>query len=188
MVVKAKDTLLTGIGKFPKNELILDGLMQLYTVEKGVGDPADLIALIEEAIKANPENIDLWFGRGRIFHALKNFDESIASFSKVAELRPEMYEGNYYTGILYALKGDDMINEMNQKQYSSQTAYDADLKSVNDVYMAAIPWFEKAIVIKPGDLEVLDFLKSLCFRLRDEPGIMDKYNTYNEQFKKVKGE
>lgn len=187
-VGKAKDVLLTGISKFPKNELILDGLMSLYTVEKGIGDPADLITMIEEAIKANPENIDLWFGRGRIFHALKNFDESIASFQKVAELRPEMYEGNYYTGILCALKGDDMINEMNQKQYSSQTAYDADLKSVNDVYMAAIPWFEKAIVIKPGDLEVLDFLKSLCFRLRDEPGIMDKYNTYNEQFKKAKGE
>ena len=46
-IMKAKDVLLTGIGKFPKNERILDGLMQLYTAEQGVGDPADLIALID---------------------------------------------------------------------------------------------------------------------------------------------
>ena len=52
--MKAKDALLTGIGKFPKNERILDGLMQLYTAEQGVGDPADLIALIDKAIEDNP--------------------------------------------------------------------------------------------------------------------------------------
>lgn len=59
--MKAKDVLLTGIGKFPKNERILDGLMQLYTAEQGVGDPADLIALIDKAIEDNPSNVDLWF-------------------------------------------------------------------------------------------------------------------------------
>lgn len=38
-LIKAKDALLAGIEKFPKNEKILDGLMQLYTSEEGVGDP-----------------------------------------------------------------------------------------------------------------------------------------------------
>ena len=74
-VMLAKDALITGIGKFPKNERILDGLMQLYTAEEGVGDPADLVTLIDSAIADNPENVDLWFGRGRIFYALKNYDE-----------------------------------------------------------------------------------------------------------------
>ena len=78
-VMLAKDALITGIGKFPKNERILDGLMQLYTAEEGVGDPADLVTLIDSAIADNPENVDLWFGRGRIFYALKNYDESIRS-------------------------------------------------------------------------------------------------------------
>lgn len=45
--------------------------MQLYTAEEGVGDPADLVTLIDSAIADNPENVDLWFGRGRIFYALK---------------------------------------------------------------------------------------------------------------------
>lgn len=187
-VIKAKDALLVGIEKFPKNERILDGLMQLYTTEEGVGNPADLVTMIDKAIEENPENIDLWFGRGRIFNAMKNYDEAIASFKKVAELKPELYEGNYYVGAFIAIRGDAMNTEMNQKQYSSQAAYDADLKEVNAVYMSAIPWFEKAHEIKPDDVNSLDFLKSICFRLRDEEGMMDKYNKYNDLFKQVKGE
>ena len=187
-VMKAKDALLTGIEKFPKNERIHDGLMQLYTSEEGVGDPADLIALIDRAIQDNPENVDLWFGRGRIFYALKDYDQSIDSFKKVVELKPDMFEGNYYLGVFYTIKGDALNKEMNEKQYSSQAAYDADLKGVNDIYMAAVPWFEKAHQLKTDDIDTLEFLKSLCFRLRDEPGIMEKYNTYNELYKKAKGE
>ena len=186
-LIKAKDALLAGIEKFPKNEKILDGLMQLYTAEQGVGDPADLIALIDKAIEDNPSNVDLWFGRGRIFYALKDYDQSIESFKKVVELKPDLFEGNYYLGVFYTIKGDALNKEMNEKQYSSQSVYDADLKVVNDVYKEAVPWFEKAHQIKPEDLDTLEFLKSLCFRLRDEPGIMEKYNTYNALYKQVKG-
>ena len=186
-VMKAKQALLTGIEKFPKNERILDGLMQLYTSEEGVGDPADLVALIDKAIADNPSNVDLWFGRGRIFYALKDYDKSIESFEKVVELKPDLFEGNYYLGVFYTIKGDELNKVMNEKQYSSQAAYDDDLKTVNEVYLAAVPWFEKAHEIKPEDVDTLEFLKSLCFRLRDEPGIMDKYNTYNALYKQAKG-
>ena len=188
-VLKAKDALVAGIKKFPKNERILDGLVQLYTnPEDSVGDPADLVALIDAAIESNPENVDLWFGRGRIFYALKNYDESIASFKKVVELKPDLFEGNYYLGVFYTIKADEMNKVMNEKQYSSQTAYDTDLKEVNAVYMEAVPWFEKAYEMKKDDVNTLDFLKSICFRLRDEEGMMDKYNKYNTLLKEAKGE
>ena len=187
-VLKAKDALVAGIKKFPKNERILDGLVQLYTnPEDSVGDPADLVALIDAAIESNPENVDLWFGRGRIFYALKDYDQSIESFKKVVELKPDLFEGNYYLGVFYTIKGDALNKEMNEKQYSSQSVYDADLKVVNDVYKEAVPWFEKAHQIKPDDVDTLEFLKSICFRLRDEAGIMEKYNTYNALYKQVKG-
>ena len=188
-VLKAKDALVAGIKKFPKNERILDGLVQLYTnPEDSVGDPADLVALIDAAIESNPENVDLWFGRGRIFFALKQYDESIASFQKVVELKPELFEGNYYLGVFYTIKADEMNKVMNEKQYSSQAAYDADLKAANAVYMEAIPWFEKAHELKADDFNTLDMLKQLCFRLRDEPGIQEKYDKYFPLWKAAKGE
>lgn len=186
-VMKAKETLLTGIEKFPKNERILEGLMQLYTTEQGVGDPADLVSMLDKAIADNPTNIDLWFGRGRVFFALKNYDESIASFAKVVELKPEMFEGNYYLGLFYTIKGDDLNKKAGEKPFVSYADAEADQKAVCAVYMQAVPWFEKALEIKPGDVDTLEFLKQLSFRLRDEEGMMEKYNKYNELYKQAKG-
>ena len=187
-VMKAKEALLTGIEKFPKNERILDGLMQLYTSEEGVGDPADLVSRIDQMLAENPENIDMWFGRGRTFFALKNYDESIASFLKIVELKPDLFEGNYYLGIFYTVKGDEANTEINAKQYSSQAAYDEDLKAVNAIYMQAVPWLEKAYEIDPSHVDTLEYLKQLCFRLRDEEGMMDKYQKYNQLYKEAQAQ
>ena len=82
-VIKAKDILLEGVAKFPKNDKLLDGLMQLYTSEEGVGDPADLVDLIEKALANDPQNVDLWFGRGRVYYKLNNYDECINSFKRL---------------------------------------------------------------------------------------------------------
>lgn len=188
-VMKAKDVLVQGMEKFPKNSRILEGLMQLYTSEEGIGNPADLIAKIDAALVETPDNVDLWFGRGRIFYALKNTDESIASFLKVVELKPDMFEGNYFLGVFYTIKAENLLTELNAKQYSSQAAYEEDLKAVNAIYKEAIPWFEKAHELNPQDINSLDFLKSICFRLRDDdPDLSKKYETYNALFKQVQAQ
>ncbi len=188
MLLKGKEALLAGIEKFPKNERILDGLMSLYTTEKGVGDPADLVSLIEKAIADNPTNTDLWFGRGRIFYALNNLDESIASFAKIVELKPDMFEGNYYLGYFYILKGDAANAEVNAKPFVSNAEANADKKAVDAIYMAALPWLEKAHEIQPDNKDVLQNLKALCFRLRDEEGVQAKYDKYNALFLQAQGQ
>jgi len=187
-ILKSKDALLAGIEKFPSNERILEGLMSLYTTEEGVGDPQDLVAMLDSQLAQNPTSVDLWFGRGRLFYALKDYEKSIESFQKVAELKPELYEGWFYLGLFYTLRGDQQNNVINEKQYTSQAAYDADLEAVNAIYRQAIPAFEKALEIQPNSVDTLESLKALCFRLRDEAGMMDKYTKYNEAWKAAKGQ
>ncbi len=51
---KAKEALLEGIKLYPKNEKILDGLMQFYTAEEGVGDPAELVSMIDATLANDP--------------------------------------------------------------------------------------------------------------------------------------
>ena len=84
--------------------------------------------------------------------------------------------------------GDQENNVINEKQYTSQSAYDADLEAVNAIYRKAIPAFEKALEIQPNSVDTLESLKAICFRLRDEAGMMDKYNKYNEAWKAAKGQ
>ncbi len=176
---KAKQALLDGMAKYPQSERLIDGLMSLYTAEEGVGDPADLIAMIEEAIARDPQNVDMWFGRGRIYAALKNHDECIASFRRVTELNPEGFDGWFWTGWFHIEKGNALNDALNEKPWTGEAAYNEELKAVNAVYMQAVPWLEKALELKPDDLNTVDYLKSLSFRLRDEEGMMDKYNKYN---------
>ena len=185
---KAKQTLLTGLDKYPKSQRILDGLMSLYTSEEGLGDPADLISRFDAAIAEDPDNVDMWFGLGRIYAALKNNDECIVAFKKVAELAPDVFDGYFWTGYFYVEKGNAMNEELNNKPWTGKAAYDEEQTVINAVYAEAIPWFEKALEIKPNDLNTVDYLKSISFRLRDEEGMMEKYNKYNELLQQIQAQ
>ena len=188
-LVKAKNALLEGIEKYPRNERIMEGLIQLYTSEEGVGDPADLVGRIDKMLTEKPDNADLWFARGQVFFKLKNFDECINSFLKINELKPNDYDTNFYLGYFYMAKGDEANRAFNSRldSINSQEEYQAGLKEVNAAYMKSLPWLEKAMELKPESVDCAEYLKVLCFRLRNEEGIMDKYNKYNALFKQLKG-
>ena len=181
-LANAKEALLAGIKKFPKNNTILDGLMQLYTAEEGVGDPAELVAMIENSLKEDPTNYDLWFGRGRVFNALKNYDECIKSFEKCVELRPADFEPNFYTGYFVIEKANAQVEALNSNSNLSYEEYEAEYSKINKIYAEAIPWLERAHEINPADGATIEYLNNLCFRLRDMDGMMDKYNKYHELF------
>ncbi|MFI3279358.1 MAG: hypothetical protein SNG49_03055 [Rikenellaceae bacterium] len=185
-IMKAKEALITGVEMFPKNQRIIDALAQLYTSEEGVGDPSELIATIDQAIEADPSNVDLWFSRGRVFFSLKDYDNSIASFTKVTELSPELFDGYFYLGLFYIYKGDEQNDKISSTSYTENAAYAKDLEEANGVYAAAIPLLERAHEIKPEDLGTVEYLKSLCFRLRDDEAIMAKYTKYNELFNQMR--
>ena len=188
-IIKAKNALLEGIEKYPRNERIMEGLIQLYTSEEGVGDPADLVERLDKMLAEAPDNADLWFARGQVFFKLKNFDECINSFLKINELKPNDYDTNFYLGYFYMAKGDEVNRAFNSRldSINSQEEYQAGLKEVNSAYMKSLPWLEKAMELKPESVDCAEYLKVLCFRLRNEDGIMDKYNKYNALFKKLKG-
>ena len=183
---KAKQALLDGIKLYPKNNTILDGLMNLYTAEEGIGDPAELTTMIEESLKADPANYDLWFGRGRVYNAMKDYEECIKSFEKCAELRPNDYEPYFYTGYFIIEKANVLVEQLNANSGLSYEDYNAENDRINLVYAEAIPWLEKAFEIKPTDAATVSYLNNLCFRLRDNDGMMDKYNKYHELYMQMR--
>ena len=179
---KAKEALLTGIKLYPKNITILDGLMQLYTAETGVGDPAELTDMVEKSLQENPQNYDLWFSRGRVYYALKNYDECIKSFEHCVSLRPEEFEPNFYVGFFIIEKANEEVNKLNSSTNLSYQLYEEKNAEINLIYAQAVPWLEKAHAINPTDVATIEYLNGICFRLRDMDGMMDKYNKYHELF------
>lgn len=181
-LAKAKEALLTGIKLYPKNTTILDGLMQFYTAEEGVGDPAELTGMIEASLNEDPTNYDLWFGRGRVYNAMKQYDECIKSFEKCVELRSDEFEPNFYTAYFIIEKANAEVEKLNSTPNMSYQLYEEENAKINLIFAEAIPWLEKAYAINPTDGATLEYLNMLCFRLRDLDGMMDKYNKYHELY------
>ena len=129
-------------------------------------------------MKEDPTNYDLWFGRGRVFFALKNYDECVTSFKKCAELRPNEFEPQYYVGSFLIEKVNAEIEVINNDLNLSYEEKNAKISEINVTFADAIPWLERAHEFNPTDKATLDLLKQLCFRLRDMDGMMDKYNKY----------
>ncbi|MDR2885371.1 MAG: hypothetical protein LBU95_01135, partial [Rikenellaceae bacterium] len=180
-VEKAKAILMQGLTKYPGNSRIVEGLLAIYT--SGEGDPKEVIPLVEKAIQNDPKNAGLYSGLGLVQDKLGNVDASIAAFAKAAELSPKDYSANFNLGLLYIKQGDKMNADFSKKVFPTREEYDAALAGANKVYGEAIAPLERALSLKNGDPSAIELLKNLSFRLRDEPGMMDKYNKYNEMFK-----
>ena len=124
-----------------------------------------------------------------IFFKLKNYDECIKSFEKIDDLKPNDYDTNFYLGYFHIAKGDQTNQAFNARLESinSQDEYQKGLKEVAAVYMQAVPYLERAHELNPENKDCVEYLKQLCFRLRDEQGMMEKYNKYNTIYKQQRG-
>ncbi len=168
-----------GFAKYPDNASIVDVLTDLYVI---LGkDPQELIPVVQQGIEKDPENALLWNGLGRLYERLGDLEKSIEAFVHVTKLLPDNYGAYYSLGVLYYRNAEKLLTEVNAVSYSSQSDYDAALAGVNDEYRKAIEPLEKAHELNPTDQGTLRLLTSLTFRLRAEPGMMEK----NEKYKAI---
>ncbi len=182
---RAKQVLMEGLAKFPENINIINGLINVYS-SGSVGNISDLTAMVDAALARDPKSRDLWYGRGQIFFNLKNYDESIASFKKVVELDPKDGQSMFYIGFFYITKADAMNDEVNKRDYKSNEEWKADQAKVTATYMESVPYLEKSLELRPNDFTTVETLKVLTFRLRDEDGMMAKYEKYNKLYEELK--
>lgn len=184
-VLKAKNTLLEGIEKFPDNENILTSLTMLYMRETNVGDINELVDLLTKAINNDPQNVQKWSSLGLLYYKMKDYDKAIEVGQKAVQLKPNDYDTNYRLAYYYTDQANAMREELSKKEYTSYADSEADLNRVKGVFMDAFNWFEKAYEIEANHKDTVEMLKSIAFVLRDEPGMMDKYTKYNELFKNM---
>ena len=86
----------------------------------------------------------------------------------------------------HIMKGDALSKEMNNKQYKDNAEFKADQQKVNDSYKAAIPLLESAYAATPNHKETIQALVITTFRLRDEDGMMAKYEKYKKALEALK--
>jgi hypothetical protein len=64
------------------------------------------VKILEAVAQREPKNPQAWRYLGFAYIKTKDYDRALASYRKLLEIAPDMPQGLYNTGIVYALKGD----------------------------------------------------------------------------------
>ena len=75
-------------------------------------------------------------------------------------------------------KGDDLEKAMNGRNYKDAAEQKADQQKVNNYYKSAVGFLETAYQLDSKHKPTVQALSMIAFRLRDEAGMMAKYEKY----------
>lgn len=110
-------TLQSGRTAFPDSKEILFQLIEVYAQNKNY---AAIVPIIDEALKYEPENIDLNYLAGYANEDLGHVEEAKGYYKKAVQLDQNNYEANLALGLIYL--GDFLKDEQNlEAQYNAQT-------------------------------------------------------------------
>ena len=184
-MAEAKAFLESALLKFPGNSDLISCMTDLYLV---LGEsPEPMIDLLKNAIAGDNENPQLKIGLGAVYAELQMFDEAVAMFDEALAVDPDNINLHLNKAYTFTRKGDALAQEANKLSWNDENLASA-RQAFMDAYAASIEPFEKAHALNPEDVNTVEFLKSICFQVRNEkPEYMDKYNHYNSLFKQMRG-
>ena len=170
-----------GFVNYPKSQSILIGLINYYTSTGGSADR--LFELLDVAKTNEPNNASLWYVEGNIRLKMDppQVEEAFAAYDHCGEINPD-YEFGYIGKGVYLYNHAAEVQEkasfeMDDRKYEALVQeYDKSLKE-------AIAPFEKAYEVSKDNeikLTVAEYIKSACFRFRDDPEYQAKYEKFSE--------
>ncbi len=183
-----KNLMVKAVAEYPDNDNLMSSLMQLYSQHPEVGTPEEVLALIEKSLAKNPDNLSSWYSRGRIYAEMKNYEECLKSFEQVVRIDPNNFTGHFYIGVFLTSQADEYNEVMRGKTYKKQAEYNKDFRELCDLYIKALPSLERAHEIEPKRVSPLEYLKSIYFRIREDEGMMELYNKYNDLYNELTAE
>jgi tetratricopeptide (TPR) repeat protein len=192
----ALQTLQAGRAAFP-NDVDLMNRETDYLMGKGKNQEA--IANLDKAIAKDPKNASKFYlAKGIAYYSManpkdahkkdldkpKNYDELMGnaedSYKKSTDSDPKLYEAWYNLGTLYNNWSTDWQKRCDDLIKQATKLKECEAKK-DEMLNKAIPAFEKAIEINPGDKTTMTYLRRL-YLLTNQPEKAEKMNA------KIKGQ
>jgi tetratricopeptide (TPR) repeat protein len=170
-------TINEGLKKYPANKYLIGNLINYYLNNN---KKEDAIKYLNEAIAKDPSNPQYYKIKGMMYLKDENFEEAITSLSKAVELTPNDFDAQFECGLAYEKKGEKIIEKANSIKDIKK--YNAERSKGSEELKKSLPYFEKARSINGEDLDNLQFLRSVYYKL----GMNDKYKEVNKKYEEVK--
>jgi tetratricopeptide (TPR) repeat protein len=161
-----------GFLRFPKNEPILYSLINYY-INKGE-DPNIVLELIQRAMETQPNDFSLYFAQGFLFDKLQNHVAAEKSYKRALEIKPDFFDAMFNLGAIYFNDGVKYLEEANKVPAREIDRYDALIAKSNDSFRKSIPYMENSYKLDPNNKGVIETLRNLYFRFRNDGEEMQK--------------
>ncbi len=174
-----------GRAKYPGNaDLLKDELIFLLRD----GREGEVEGVLNEAIEKNPKDPILWSIRGSIWDKCANpedgatveetamiecYNKAEEAYKKAIELKPDFFDAYFNIGVLHNNRAAYEYEKCNKIKVDKD--YMVCKEGADKIYTAAIPYFEKAHELEPGDMQTVQQLMKLYAKTNDQ-----------EKYKKMK--
>ncbi|GGF82707.1 tetratricopeptide repeat protein [Wenyingzhuangia marina] len=122
------------------------------------GDKEAYIKAVEETLELDENNKNLWYNLGVISQNIGNTEKAVSAYNKVIALDPKYRNAYINKGVIIIGQEQEIVEELNKNRGTKK--YSEIKDKLNNMYLEAIPLFEKAYELKK-DEEVRSNLKAL---------------------------
>ena len=162
----AKAKLAEAVERFPKEPWFIQNMINDLVMAK---DTLGAVGYLDRAIENDPSQAQYYHTKATLLSTLRRFDEAFQFFEKAIAMDPTNPE--YYLNYAYAYS-DKATTMLDGTDNLTQKEYMAVKKQSDEVLKQALPYFEKAHELAPGEMNYARPLRQCYYRLRME----DKYN------------
>jgi tetratricopeptide (TPR) repeat protein len=167
--------------EYPSDKVLAEYEIQLL-LQLNKMDEA--MAQIKDALANDPNNSGLLLRSGYLKEQGGDFDGALAEYKKSVEVDPNFFEGNYYTGALMLEKSRGILADLNSLSDAEWEKRSPEMgKQADDLYRQAIPFFVKALEIKPDNTDIMIILFQVHTRLKNTAEV----NAYNAKISAILG-
>jgi tetratricopeptide (TPR) repeat protein len=167
-----------GRQRFPDDkDLILDEMSFLLAADRS--DEAE--ETVKLALQKDPNNAILYSVQGSLFDGkanpkegpapeeaemLKWYEEAERAYKKSIELDPKFFDAYFNVGVLYNNRAAFEYEKCNSIKADAE--YMKCKKGADEIYLKAVPYFEKAHELRPDDNQTIQQLMKLYAKTNDQ--------------------
>jgi len=121
---------------------------------------------INDAIKKEPENANLYFNLGYLYEQLEKPEEAEDAYLKALEIDPDYLDANYNYAVFYYNKAADLLGEARDMDLQTYKKEGKKLEKEAKVYLEkAKPYFEKSLELAPEEVQIIETLQVVYSQL-----------------------
>lgn len=180
---EALKVLESGRTNFPSDKDIMVAELNYYLAQNKLGE---LVGKLENAIKLDPKNAELYFVLGTTHGELikldstngqAHFDAAVKAYDAALELDKERFDINLNAGALFYNTAIEINKRMNVLPLEKEAEFEKLKIERNRLYQLALPYFENAHRIDAKNMDCMIALKEIYVRL----GQTDKAEAIKQQ-------